>query len=191
MHLVGAWLSKQSWVITWAMHSAASMPVHSCDRSSGRGVVSCGTTRDCRYPNAPAASCKTPSACEGRETGRIMRSRVWGKSETFVSTSATYTNNHSCLSQLHPHGLFVNNNSCSKTLHANHQDRSGRYRHYRVGVLVGSRAWKLRAAALTPASLVRSAPMASWLDTAPRLNSVAARSNAADDRSLRVNVHPS
>jgi hypothetical protein len=33
--------------------------------------------------------------------------------------------------------------------------------------------------------------MASWLDTAPRLNSVAARSNAADDRSLRVNVHPS
>ena len=46
--------------------------------------------------------------------------------------------------------------------------------------------WKLRAAALTPASLVRSAPMASWLDTAPRLNSVAARSNAADDRSLRA-----
>ena len=46
-------------VFTWAMHNAASMPVHSCDRSSGRGVVSCGTTRDCRYPNAPAASCRT------------------------------------------------------------------------------------------------------------------------------------
>ena len=42
---------------TWAMHRAASMPVHSCDRSSGRGVASCGTTRDCRWLNAPAASC--------------------------------------------------------------------------------------------------------------------------------------
>ena len=49
----------------------------------------------------------------------------------------------------------------------------------------GGPAWKLRAAALTPASLVRSAPIASWLETAPRLNSVAARSKAADDRSLQ------
>lgn len=41
-------------------------------------------------------------------------------------------------------------------------------------------AWKLRAEVFTPASVVRSAPMASWLETAPRLNMIDARSNAGD-----------